>query len=210
MVSVFSDPFFLFSLRFSPCGTFLYVGGREKREDITIPFHRDLGTTVAGLPLTIPQNAMAHSRIGTDISARHGMTLAALGSLPLEAGKAIVSRQNGRTAVSVLKQTTSGASNAIALQHMRDDGGTHQDDLILLPKSTAFEHSRTTLLPLTDSSSSGEDNKPVISLVINKAVQDVYAVDGTTDLRLPLLVSRTVDSIPTVVRKRPVRSIEDG
>ncbi|KAH7066128.1 hypothetical protein BKA63DRAFT_557685 [Paraphoma chrysanthemicola] len=205
-----------FAAQLPVCGTYLHGVGIETLRGLIIPLHTALGWTVA------PQSyALTHSMLGSFSSRRgtsaaahlkalayHQLDTRAYESVALPAGRAVASHRNGKSDTLMLKQYTAG-SNSITIQHIPDNGIAREHDLVLLPKDTTFQGAHTTLLPSSVSANLGTPSRSVFGLVINKAEQDVYSVNESPELQLPLLMTRSVDLIPAVVGKRSNRSLED-
>ncbi|KAF2828766.1 hypothetical protein CC86DRAFT_404655 [Ophiobolus disseminans] len=202
LVSVFAESFG--ELSFSLCGNFLYGEGLDTRGCITIPFSRDLGIKPYSL---VPHSTTTIANFTPRRPGEHYAQVIALDratstTLPLRAGEVRLRQDKGISEISLLRQTAAG----VELQLRRDDGVASEHNLIRLPSSMTEQNSHSSLLATTTS----VNGKTAFNLVVNKAVQDVYSVSKATEVELPILVTRTVESIPTVVMKRSSPSVEDG
>lgn len=209
-----SEP--LHDLEFPTCGTYLHGIGIETLRGLIIPLHTALGWTIT------PQSyALTHSML-TSFSSRRGTSAAehrkalayhqldtrAHDSAALPVGRAVASHRNGKSDTLMLRQNTAGA-NSITIQHIPDNGIAREHELVLLPKDTTLQGAHTMLLPSSVSASLGTTGRSVFGLVINKAEQAVYSVNDAPELQLPLLVTRSAESIPAVAGKRSSRCLED-
>jgi hypothetical protein len=134
---------------------------------------------------------------------------------PLKAGSAMMTRQNGRsTAFSLQQQQQIVGPSGITLHQLRDDGRASRHDLILLPNNMTLENSHATLLApvkATTLSNSASSSQMETHLLINKKAQETYLVEeASSSVQLPLLISRTLKSVPVTIEKRALSEGEDS
>ena len=111
----------------------------------------------------------------------------------MQSGTIAFNSLEGRGHISMLKQYHD--EGAIVLQRLSEDGTMISTCLTRLPQSSTLETSYTTLL---DTSPEKSDSMRVI---LHKAPDDQYCF-GTQDFRLPVLLTRSTESMPQVIEKR--------
>jgi hypothetical protein len=112
----------------------------------------------------------------------------------LPSGSVSFENVEGHGQVSLLRHLND--TGAVTLQQLRSDGTTQFQCLTRLPLSPSLEQSYATLI--RDSNAS---ENHLIQLVIHKAMEDTYRHDIKPDIKLPLLITRDKQSIPTLTGK---------
>ena len=184
----------------------------ESQSCVNIPYSQDLGQHTATFSPSSLSDITALARFGKQIAGRsstQGLTCNRVKSgataSTLEAGKAIITGENGRP-IMQLQQKATGAGGVTLQQFSTGGEVTTEHNLILLPSHITVQNSRTSLLTSTTTLK----DKKAFGLVINKAVQEVYSASTIdADLQLPMLITRTVESVPSIARKRLKWSTED-
>ncbi|CAO2657773.1 Nn.00g038990.m01.CDS01 [Neocucurbitaria sp. VM-36] len=227
-ISVFREP--LDNLHFSACGNFLYGDVVEQplnRQSgdatacITIPFTSRIGDTVVKLQPVYLHEDEAKSRFGqqlahgsdTEATSLGEIDAAALLTTPLESSLATITHP-GHFKVSILKHKPNDSdtpgSSSITLHRAHNSSLAGELHLIHLPGALDFKSSSGTLLTKDFSSHFGNTDRPAFGLVINKSAQEAYSINEESDVQLPILVTRTLESLSKPVMKRPLQSICDS
>lgn len=94
----------------------------------------------------------------------------------------------GQLQISALSQDSD--SRSVVLQTMRADGKMIEETITRLPQLATLEKSYSTLVPAGCHKN--------LRLILNMAIQETYSVNEHSDYQLPVMLERTIDSIPRV------------
>ncbi|KAF7532039.1 hypothetical protein G7054_g8326 [Neopestalotiopsis clavispora] len=84
-------------------------------------------------------------------------------------------------------------NGAVVMRQINNDGSVQEACLTKLPKSTTLQRSHASMVDLWSEKA---------ALLINKPLQDKYSCEEVDDVQLPLMVTRTKESIETHTFKR--------
>jgi len=112
----------------------------------------------------------------------------------------VFSRHERKCHASVLRHDPEAGT--VVMRKVSEDRIAQEQHLTLLPISKTLQDSFSTLM-------TSLGNPENIHLLINKAAQEVYAVDDVSDFSLPALLVRKEQSIPSVAWRMPTFQLED-
>lgn len=203
MTTVFANP--MSGLSFSHCGNFIH-GKKDKShswdddEYVMIPIAKELQRLK---PPELLKNSSAEEQSQVARNEEHAMQLFASNEGPRTLGTDVVvfSKQQSGRQMTVVRQC--GNSGELVLHKATEDGSFISECVMRLPRSAGLGTSHATLL-------NAFENEEDARIVINKSQQETYSVEESAreDLKLPLLINRSRESIRRHVEKRGL-TIED-
>ncbi|KAL8391894.1 hypothetical protein RB595_002190 [Gaeumannomyces hyphopodioides] len=95
---------------------------------------------------------------------------------------------------------------AVVLRKLDGNGMVQDECITKLPRASGLDMARATMVNARDVAEAGQ-----VALVLDKAAQDEYSLGQAADrcVRLPVLATRTADTVPVLRYKRPM-AIEGG
>ncbi|KAJ3942040.1 uncharacterized protein N0V96_007529 [Colletotrichum fioriniae] len=188
--TVLANP--LKGLSFSHCGNFIHgekVGGNK--EFVMVPIARELQRFKPHAPKLFGSATLSRGQSELAPKEQHLMQLpTTVESQPTLGTDAVVfsQQQNGRQ-ISVIRQY--GNSGELVFYKTMDNGDFVSECLMRLPKSSSLDMGHATFLNTFETEADAR-------IIINKELQDTYSVEESVgeDLKLPLLINRSRESIP--------------
>lgn len=188
--TVLANP--LKGLSFSHCGNFIHgekVGGNK--EFVMVPIARELQRFKPRAPKLFGSATLSRGQSELAPKEQHLMQLpTTVESQPTLGTDAVVfsQQQNGRQ-ISIIRQY--GNSGELVFYKTMDKGDFVSECLMRLPKSSSLDMGHATFLNTFETEADAR-------IIINKELQDTYCVEESVgeDLKLPLLINRSRESIP--------------